>query len=84
MSKASLNSSDSELHIIIPDSSAHSREWRCSITRAPYRGFFMCGGESGFDANPCSKKSPGAIFHDRREPAGRGAWTRRIQISLEL
>jgi hypothetical protein len=30
--------------------------------------FFMRGGERGFGLDPGFKKSPGAIFHDQREP----------------
>ena len=47
------------------------------------RGFFMRGGESGPGLNPWFKKSPGAIFHDRREPAGQGAGKRRVKNRRE-
>ena len=48
------------------------------IKQAPTGAFFMGGGESGFGLNPGFKKSPGAIFHDQREPEGQGAGMRRI------
>ena len=40
----------------------------------------MDGGESGFGLDPWFKKSPGAIFHERSEPAGQGAGKRRVNL----
>jgi len=44
------------------------------INQPAQAGFFMYGAPGEFGSNACSKKSPGAIFHDRREPEGQPTW----------
>ena len=40
------------------------------INQPAKAGFFMYGAPGEFGSDSCSKKLPGAIFHDQREPEG--------------
>ena len=61
-----------------PSVSLHHRlQQSCQIS--PLMGLFLCMAErEDLIRTLVRKNSPGAIFHDQREPEGRGAWTRQV------